>query len=185
MDVREQAAEMGTSLLSEVVQKSGEKIQNCYQCQKCSAGCPVNFAMDILPNQMFRHIQYDHRDKVLSSKTIWLCASCHTCSTRCPNSIDIAKVMDTLRSISAQSGAAPGEQKISLFHKFFLGLTKYTGRTWEPGMGMYVMQTGGLGGMMGWTMKMFLRGKISIVPTFKGGSQFRKLFKQAGKGGAR
>jgi hypothetical protein len=93
--------------------------------------------------------------------------------------------MDTLRSISNQSRVVPGDKRISLFHKFFLGLTKYTGRTWEPGMGLYVMQTGGLGGMMGWTMKMFLRGKISILPTFKGGKQFRKLFSAAGKGGAR
>lgn len=185
MGVREQAINNNVSLLSEVARRSGETIQHCYQCQKCSAGCPVNFAMDILPNQIFRHIQYGHREKVLTSKTIWLCASCHTCSTRCPNSIDIAKVMDTLRSISTRSGAAPGEKNISLFHKFFLALTKYTGRTWEPGMGMYVMQTGGLSGMMGWTMKMFLRGKISIFPTFKGGSQFRKLFSQSGKGGAR
>ncbi len=173
-----------SSLLSEVYRISGEKIQNCFQCQKCSAGCPLNFAMDILPNQVFRHIQYGHRDKVLTSKTIWLCASCHTCSTRCPNSIDIAKVMDTLREISTKSGVAPGEKKISLFHKFFLGLTKYTGRTWEPGMGVYIMQTGGLGGMMGWSMKMFLKGKIPIFPSFKGGSEFRKLFKKAGKGGA-
>ena len=133
MDAREQAINNNVPLLSEVVQKSGEKIQNCYQCQKCSAGCPLNFAMDILPNQVFRHLQYGHRDKVLSSKTIWLCASCHTCSTRCPNSIDIAKVMDTLRSISARSGAVSGEKNISMFHKFFLTLTKYTGRTWEPG----------------------------------------------------
>ena len=185
MDVREQAMNKEVSLLSEIFRESGETIQKCYQCQKCSAGCPLSFAMDILPNQVFRHIQYGHRDRVLSSKTIWLCASCHTCSTRCPNSIDIAKVMDTLRSMSARSGLTPGEKNISLFHKFFLGLTKFTGRTWEPGMGLYVMQTGGLGGMMGWTMKMFLRGKISIFPTFKGGKQFRQLFAKAGKGGAR
>jgi len=180
-----QASNNTMSLQSEIFQISGEKIQNCFQCQKCSAGCPLNFAMDILPNQVFRHIQYGHRDKVLASKTIWLCASCHTCSTRCPNSIDIAKVMDTLREISSRSGAVPGEKKISLFHKFFLGLTKYTGRTWEPGMGMYILQTGGLGGMMGWSMKMFLKGKIPIFPTFKGGREFRKLFKKVGKGGAK
>jgi len=185
MDQNGQATNKNVSLQSEILQISGEKIQNCFQCQKCSAGCPLNFAMDILPNQVFRHIQYGHRDKVLASKTIWLCASCHTCSVRCPNSIDIAKVMDTLRAISARSGAAPGEKNISLFHKFFLGLTKYTGRTWEPGMGVYVMQTGGLGGMMGWTMKMFLKGKISLIPTFKGGREFRKLFNKVGKGGAR
>jgi len=185
MNQNGQATNNTLSLQSEILQISGEKIQNCFQCQKCSAGCPLNFAMDILPNQLFRHIQYGHRDKVLTSKTIWLCASCHTCSTRCPNSIDIAKVMDTLRAISTRSGAAPGEKNISLFHKFFLGLTKYTGRTWEPGMGVYVLQTGGLGGMMGWTMKMFLKGKISLIPTFKGGREFRKLFDRIGKGGVR
>ncbi len=185
MNQNGQATNNTLSLQSEILQISGEKIQNCFQCQKCSAGCPLNFAMDILPNQLFRHIQYGHRDKVLTSKTIWLCASCHTCSTRSPNSIDIATVMDTLRAISTRSGAAPGEKNISLFHKFFLGLTKYTGRTWEPGMGVYVLQTGGLGGMMGWTMKMFLKGKISLIPTFKGGREFRKLFDRIGKGGVR
>ena len=185
MDLSGQANNKGMSLLSEINQISGETIQNCFQCQKCAAGCPLNFAMDILPNQIFRHIQYGHRDRVLSANSIWLCASCHTCSVRCPNSIDIAKVMDTLRSISTNSGAVPGEKKISLFHKIFLGLTKYTGRTWEPGMGLYVMQTGGLGGMMGWTKKMFFKGRLGIFPTFKGGKAFRKLFKEMGKGGAR
>jgi len=185
MDLSGQATNKGISLLSEINQISGEKIQNCFQCQKCAAGCPLNFAMDILPNQIFRHIQYGHRDKVLSAKSIWLCASCHTCSVRCPNSIDIAKVMDTLRSVSTNAGAAPGEKNISLFHKIFLGLTKYTGRTWEPGMGLYIMQTGGLFGMMGWTKKMFFKGRLGIFPTFKGGKEFRKLFKNMGKGGSR
>ncbi len=173
------------SLLSEVFHESGEKIQNCYQCQKCSAGCPLNFAMDILPNQLFRHIQYEHRDKVLSSKTIWLCASCQTCSTRCPNSIDIAKIMDTLRSISVRSGAVSGEQKISTFHKFFLGLTKYTGRTWEPGFAFYELKSGGIGGFMGWGMKAFLRGRLGLFPKIRGGKEFRRLFNKPGKGEAR
>ena len=183
MHVREQATNSGTSLLSEVVQKSGETIQNCYQCQKCSAGCPLNFAMDILPNQVFRHIQYGHRDKVLTSKTIWLCASCQTCSTRCPNSIDIAKVMDTLRSISLRSGAVPGEKDISLFHRFFLGLIKFSGRTYEPGFGLYKMKTGGLPGMMGWALRLFLKGKIPIFPTFNGRKDLKQVFKNAEKGG--
>ena len=171
------------SLLEEVNQASGETIQNCYQCQKCAAGCPVNFAMDILPNQVFRHIQYGHRDKVLSSKTIWLCASCHACSTRCPNSIDIAKVMDTLRSISNRSGLAAGEKDISLFHRFFLKLIRFTGRTWEPGFGLYKLQTGGLPGMMGWAMKLFFKGKIPIFPTFKGGKDLKRIFKESEREG--
>ncbi len=180
-----QAINKDISLLSEVFRESGEKIQNCFQCQKCAAGCPLNFAMDILPNQLFRHIQYGHTDKVLTANSIWLCASCQTCSTRCPNSIDIAKVMDTLRSISARSGAASGEKKISSFHKFFLNLTKYTGRTWEPGFSIYELMNGGIGGFMGWGLKAFLRGRLGIFPTFKGGKEFRRLFDEPGKGGAK
>ena len=112
------------SFLSEVVQASGETIQACFQCQKCSAGCPIAYAMDILPNQVLRHIQYGHREKVLSSKTIWICASCYTCSVRCPNNIDIAKIMDTLRSLSIHSGVEPGEKDVPVFHSVFLDTIK-------------------------------------------------------------
>jgi len=185
MDQNGQAASKEISLLSEVVQKSGETIQNCYQCQKCSAGCPVNFAMDILPNQLFRHIQYGNREKILTSKTIWLCASCYACSTRCPNNIDIAKVMDTLRAISHRSGAASGQKDISMFHRFFLRLIKFSGRTYEPGFGLYKMKTGGLGGMMGWALKLFLKGKIEVIPTFHGRRDLKRLFNESERGGAR
>lgn len=181
MDQSVQTGKTDNSLLSEIFEASGEKVQNCFQCQKCSAGCPVNFAMDILPNQVFRHIQYGHRDKVLSSKTIWLCASCHTCSVRCPNSIDIAKVMDTLRSISVRSGAVSGEKNISMFHKFFLALIKFMGRTWEPAFAIYKLKAGGLGGMMGFGLKQFMKGKIPIFPALKSRKELRKLFQASGK----
>jgi hypothetical protein len=93
--------------------------------------------------------------------------------------------MDTLRSISARSGAVSGEKNISMFHKFFLSLTKYTGRTWEPGFSLYELRSGGLGGFMGWGMKAFLKGRLGIFPSFKGGKEFRRLFNQLGKGGVR
>jgi heterodisulfide reductase subunit C2 len=180
-----QVSNKDTTLLSEVIRNSGERPQNCFQCQKCSAGCPVNFAMDILPNQVFRHIQYGHRQKVLSSKTIWLCASCYACSVRCPNNIDIARIMDALRNMSCQSGVVPGEMDISLFHKFFLSLIKFSGRTYEPGFGLYKIRTGGLSGMMGWAVRLFLKGKIGVIPTFHGGRELRRLFNKSGKGDTR
>ena len=90
----------GSLFLDEVVAVSGVDIRACYQCQKCSAGCPVVSAMDILPSQIIRQIQYGRREKVLGSGSIWICASCHTCSVRCPNDIDFARVMDCLRHIA-------------------------------------------------------------------------------------
>jgi len=84
-----------------------------------------------LPNQMLRHIQYGHREKVLTSKTIWICASCYTCSVRCPNNIDIAKIMDTLRGLALRSGIEAGEKDIPLFHSVFLDTIKSKGRIHE------------------------------------------------------
>jgi heterodisulfide reductase subunit C len=170
------------SLLIEIVQKSGEKIQNCYQCQKCSAGCPVNFAMDILPNQMFRHIQYGHREKVLSSKTIWICAYCHACSVRCPNGIDIARVMDTLRHISYSSGEIAGEKNVTIFHTLFLKLIRTTGRMHELGLLAFLkLKTGNLFKDAALGYQLFRKGKIRLVPKFGGGKEFRAIFSTSEK----
>jgi heterodisulfide reductase subunit C len=70
------------SFAIDIINVSGEKINNCYQCKKCTAGCPITFAMDILPHQIIKYIQLGLEEKVLTSKTIWLCAACETCGTR-------------------------------------------------------------------------------------------------------
>jgi len=93
--------------------------------------------------------------------------------------------MDTLRSIAHYSGAVSGEKNISMFHKYFLTLTKITGRTWEPGFAFYELLSGGLGGFMGWGFKAFLRGRMGVFPSFKGDKKFKDLFNKVGKGGAR
>lgn len=87
-------------LVKKVEDLSGQNIFSCYQCGKCSAGCPITSAMDILPAQIIRFVQLGEVDEVMNSRTIWLCASCLTCATRCPKGIDVAKVMETLRVIS-------------------------------------------------------------------------------------
>ena len=86
--------------LEETEAASGQKVRICYQCGKCSAGCPVGFAMDLLPNQVMRLIQLGLKDEALSCSTIWLCASCMTCMARCPKGVDLAKVMEALRLLS-------------------------------------------------------------------------------------
>ena len=181
---REQINLTENSFLSEVVHASGEKLQACYQCQKCSAGCPVAYAMDILPNQVLRHIQYGHRDKVLSSKTIWICASCYTCSVRCPNNIDIAHIMDALRHLALHSGAKPGEKDVPLFHSVFLDTIKSKGRIHELSLIMqYKLKTrdffkdAGLGWMM------YRKGKIKLFPSkFGGGKEMKEIFNAFEKG---
>jgi heterodisulfide reductase subunit C len=144
---------------------SGQTPAECYQCIKCSAGCPVASAMDILPHQIIRMVQYGLKDTVLSSRTIWLCASCYTCSVRCPNGIDIAHVMDVLRQMSLNEGISPGERNIPEFHKAFLSSIEKTGRVYELGMlAHYKFKTGTFMQDMKLGARMFLKGKIKLLP---------------------
>ncbi|MGB8952392.1 MAG: 4Fe-4S dicluster domain-containing protein [Candidatus Aminicenantales bacterium] len=85
--------------VSKIEELSGQKILACYQCGKCSAGCPAVSEMDILPNQVIRYIQLGFKNELLQSKSFWVCASCLTCNARCPKGIKIAEVMEALRQI--------------------------------------------------------------------------------------
>jgi heterodisulfide reductase subunit C len=78
---------------------SGQNLLACYQCGKCSAGCPAVSEMDILPNQVIRYAQLGLKDELLESKSVWVCASCYTCNVRCPKGIKIAEVMEAVRQI--------------------------------------------------------------------------------------
>lgn len=82
-----------------VQELSGQNLLACYQCGKCSAGCPAVSQMDILPNQIIRYAQLGFKDELLESKAIWICASCMTCNARCPKGINIAEVIEALRQI--------------------------------------------------------------------------------------
>jgi len=78
---------------------SGQNLLACYQCGKCSAGCPAVSEMDILPNQIIRFAQLGLKDELLQSKSIWICASCFTCNARCPKGINIAEIIEAVRQI--------------------------------------------------------------------------------------
>ncbi len=85
--------------VGKVEELSGQNLLACYQCGKCSAGCPAVSQMDILPNQIIRYAQLGLKEELLESKSIWICASCFTCNARCPKGINIAEVIEALRQI--------------------------------------------------------------------------------------
>ena len=103
-----------SDFVKEVELRSGQSVTACYQCGKCSAGCPICFDMDYSPNQIMRMIQLGMRDEVLSSRSIWLCASCETCTTRCPREVDLASIMDALRRMAHREGAKTPEKDLPL-----------------------------------------------------------------------
>jgi len=173
-----------------VVESAGREVFNCYQCSKCSAGCPVAYAMDLLPHQVVRSILFGKKDRVLLSNTIWICASCETCTTRCPNEIDIAKVMDILRQIHYQNRLETPQPKIPILHSVFLDRIKKTGRVHELSMVRdFSFKSGDLKEKlkngtwkndMKLAVKMFLRGKLKLLPPgSKGVKEVQALFNQA------
>ncbi|MBA7664034.1 hypothetical protein ES703_72084 [subsurface metagenome] len=86
--------------VKKVEEISGQSLLSCNQCGKCSAGCPMSFAMDFLPNQVIRLVQLGLEEDIVRSKTVWICASCFTCTVRCPQGVDLAKVMEAVRLVT-------------------------------------------------------------------------------------
>ncbi len=85
------------AFIDKVEALSGQDLLACYQCGKCSAGCPMAKYMDILPHQMIRYAQLGLKDELMKSEAIWMCVSCLTCNTRCPKGVRIAEVIEGIR----------------------------------------------------------------------------------------
>ncbi|MBF0217400.1 MAG: 4Fe-4S dicluster domain-containing protein [Candidatus Omnitrophica bacterium] len=165
---------------------SGQKVRRCYQCGKCSAGCPMSFKMEHLPNQIIRMIQLGMEKEVLSSQTIWLCASCLACTARCPREIDIAEIMDFLRRRAYLKRVKPKlDAKVLLFNKVFLWNVEWFGRLYEIALiGMFNMFSLEFFKDFSIAPKMFLMRKIGLFPALKiNRKEIREIFKRSHKVG--
>jgi len=174
---------MGTFLEEVNKRIDGVPIQRCYHCRKCTAGCPLAFSMDHSLDKVIRLIQMGRRDEVLKSGTIWLCASCETCVTRCPNSVDVARMMDVLREMAVAERVRSKEKNILKLHRAFLACIKSRGRINEPLLIMdYKLRTGDFFSDIGLGIDLFMKGKLSLfVPRTKDMGMVRSIFRQTKK----
>lgn len=162
----------------EILGEEEWQAQECYQCQKCSAGCPVAEEMDLKPHQVMHWLAMGQKGKVISCKTIWVCASCYTCSTRCPNDLDIAGIMDGLRQIALKEGVKPIVPEVAVFHETFLSSVRDYGRIHELSlMAKYKLKTGHWFEdlKLGW--QLWTKGKLKLWPRrVKRKKEIRELF---------
>jgi len=166
-----------------VKELSGQAVEICNQCGKCTAGCPAEFVMDLTPNQVIRLLQLGQRDTLLGCHSIWLCVSCITCTARCPRGIDIAALFDALRIIARRENISSPEPEIKLFQDSFLSLIRKSGRLHELSL------------ILGFNMRSFRwfndadlapkilgRGKIHILPRkIKQIGEVRNIYKHIEK----
>lgn len=155
-------------------------VRECYQCGRCTAGCPVAYAMDAAPHLIMRGIQLEQYDWVLGRNTYWICASCVTCSTRCPCEVDIARVMDGLRELALEKGVRPSERTVKVFHQVFLQLVRLTGRMYEIGLiGLYNLRSGQLFASTDLALPMLAHRKVDLLPKrYPGQDEVKRIFER-------
>ncbi len=156
-------------------------VNQCYQCGKCSAGCPVASEMDLLPHQMVRLAVLGNVDKIVESKSIWLCLTCHTCGARCPNGIDVPAILDPIRHQVLRQNIATRDAKVPAFHNSFLKTIRMFGRVHELSLiGMYKMKTKSYFDDMKLGWEMFRKGKIHLIPKISPKvGQVKELFRKS------
>lgn len=169
---------LDSAFVNQVNRLSGQTIQLCYHCHKCTAGCPVAGAMDFGPDRVLRLVQLGDRERLLAGPDIWLCAGCETCGARCPNQIDIARVMDALRQMALTEKVRLAEPDAVKFHRLFLFVVRNMGRMHEASLlAIHKLWTLNLMADMDSGAVMFLKGKVPILPRpIKRRQEVKKIF---------
>jgi len=166
-------------LSQKIKESSGIDVHTCYQCGKCSAGCPTAGHMDLLPNQILRLTQLGFQNKILTSNFLWTCISCGTCSSRCPKNIDILGLIDIFRNMSYRKKLYARSETAALFYRLFLSNIARHGRLHEVEIGVvYNMKSGHLFKDIELLPELISKGKIGLIPeNIKDKNYIKKILK--------
>lgn len=161
----------------------GDKILDCIQCGVCAGSCHARFAMDYSPMQILKMAHLGLKQEVLSSSTIWICASCYTCASRCPRSLNIPAIMSGLKNMAIKSNVPAPIALKPKFHKAFTDIVGKYGRMHEPELKMKLtnktspaelLRNASLG------LRMFRKGKLKLKPSkLDSSTHFSEIYKNA------
>lgn len=157
----------------------GEKLYGCIQCGNCSATCPLSPYMDYTPRKIIAMVRAGFRDEVLSNSTVWLCASCYSCTVECPKSIKITDIMYALKREAIMKKVYPRNFAIPALSRTFYDEVKSGGRineTWL--LTKFYLRTNIFKafGFIGLALKLFGSGRLKLVEKkLTNKAQFKKM----------
>jgi heterodisulfide reductase subunit C2 len=185
MTIKIGKATKSTGLKKAVEEMSGVNLNLCFQCRKCSAGCPVAGAAESAPSEVIRRLHLGAGDELLESKLVWMCLSCETCYGRCPMQINFAAVIDALRSLSIAKGTRAPRGNMPLFNRMFLENVRIFGRSYDLSMiAGYKLGSGKLMDDAEKFPSMLIKGKMAVLPPSGADRRaVRRIFDRVGKKG--
>jgi heterodisulfide reductase subunit C len=167
----------------------GESVRWCIQCGMCSGSCPNVTHMDNSPRKTIALIRAGRRYDVLTSNTMWVCASCYLCTARCPKEVKITELMHTLERLAVSYGLTTKRTTTAAMYQTFIDSIKSNGRVHEIGMMMKYYLSAiltlkinpfSLIKMIPLAVNLTTHGRIVIMPKkIKGAEQVRTIIKRA------
>lgn len=156
---------------------SGENLKNCIQCGVCTASCPLSFEMTESPRKIIEMIKAGMKDRVLASDTIWYCASCYSCTVRCPRGINLAEVMYDLRTMAMKTA----RNLSASFYRTFKDSVRRYGRMHESDLIIrFALRTNPLSllrmGPLGLRMLAKRKLSLSLPSPIRGAKEIARLY---------
>jgi len=179
-----------TGAAREIEERFGAEVALCYQCKRCTSGCPAADSMEFGPHQIVRMVRLGAADRPIGGEAIWNCVGCYTCTTRCPQSVPITEMVYSLKGMAIREGRTAGRAPVPAFLKAFASTVERHGRDSEFEMLVrYFLSTNPRAAIaqapIGMTL--FRQGRLPLLPHRVRGwkalkSALRKARRRGGKG---
>ncbi|MDX1700095.1 MAG: 4Fe-4S dicluster domain-containing protein [Melioribacteraceae bacterium] len=161
----------------------GEKINACLQCGTCTGSCPLSYLMDITPRELIALFRAGDIDSIMKSRTIWVCASCYSCQSRCPSTIKVTEIIYSLKRMAMNRRVYPKNFPVHSLSDSFIKSMKSFGRLNEPRLMLYYLLKTGIWKGFSFIplgVKMLRKGRIDIrAAKIKDRKGLRKIIDKA------